>query len=825
MDVKKEPIKFNEALDVNQTMNNLLDKIAQAITSEGPATLKHLVEIRDIILGLQRVDKTAQFSLLPDTVDRIQKALESVALPSDKTLKEVGLVPPTPDIVFKEVDQVPETQEEARQKVNEIINAQLDATVKALNTVIEVGMDAEKNPLTIPNESDRLDKVLVDVVATLFGTNLKRFVAMSLPEVAANKATPEINLNGSTESKHPQTIEKSRVKLSRISHPLENTDPTKKIAAKLDAETADVEKQTYAIGDFPNLKKKLEDEVNTMGASKTSKAEGVLDYEITAADKYENDLDAKQVAPEKIKFPTDLENDLASNKGSKIGYEALVPRKESLKIDSTSVFDVADKGDHKPGPPDAWYRNWDFRNQTAANDINAKQNTSLLGISLGSGALGGVGEVLSFFGVNSSDVARYVNSGIRNLNTYTNGIRVAQLLNIVRADKKTKNTLVTDDLRGFDPRRFAGSYNSKDAETVVRKGFVDDTGVVKGNVVTEQDLPSSQQSMIRQKISERGKLPASVKNRTGDYPVQDISVDSKIPHAGEDSVYKAKFQSRTVEIVGKKKATGFLKIYLKRGPKFSDSQTETQIIPMQFEPLVSGDSKSAEYSQISTLAKSQSAQVYRKSSERAITLELNYLVVAKPSSNTTHVNEKPSKNVADMSYWTEDYIYDYIVRNLRNLVLPNISTPQYKLAPPIVQVWYGGTDLSGSSTGEGVPDEKNNQLNDTFPTFRTNWYSFGGDSYQQRSYRSLWVCSSVAFDYKGGIVNRETRRYMQVTATLSLTEIAPSVTDNELLIWSPEPPSPPVGTAPPASPSSSAISTPFVAGGGGSGRGGFIPPI
>ena len=210
------------------------------------------------------------------------------------------------------------------------------------------------------------------------------------------------------------------------------------------------------------------------------------------------------------------------------------------------------------------------------------------------------------------------------------------------------------------------------------------------------------------------------------------------------------FKSRTANIIGTSPGTGFLKIYLLRGPNFATSQDSgsTVVLPFQFEPIVSGDAKAAEYSQISTLARSQAAQVYRKSQERTISVELNYLVVQPPAGDSSYINNAISSSVSDMAFWTEDYIYDYVVRNLKQLVLPNIVNTNYKLAPPIVQVWYGGIDSTqASSTGDGVPDTnppQNSQLNDIFPTFRTNWFTYNSGTYNYRAFRSLWVTNNIS---------------------------------------------------------------------------------
>jgi len=235
-------------------------------------------------------------------------------------------------------------------------------------------------------------------------------------------------------------------------------------------------------------------------------------------------------------------------------------------------------------------------------------------------------------------------------------------------------------------------------------------------------------------------------------------------------------------------SVGFLKIYTKRSMKFDNSQTEIQYLPMQFEPKISGDGKSASYSQVSTLARSGSAQVYRNSSERKLSLELEYLITG-PSSDFEGFggNSEQGNSISSMGMkeWTDNYIYNYLYRNFRNLELPNMADPKYKLAPPIVQVWYGGIEgTTASSTG--IDDSTNEALGDIHPAFRTNWYTLNSNGeYQYHTIRSLWLCESVNFEFKGGIINANSRKTQGLMVSLSLVEIAPSVTDNELMIWAP----------------------------------------
>lgn len=774
MNTKKE---LKEAFDVNQVMNNLLNEVAEAASTRNSSTLNHLINIRDLLNTLKTIDKTSEFVLQRETLDNIRKALSGINLPSGKNLKELGVEISTPDKTLKQIDEAPKTGQEARSKLNKVFTDQLGQTIQVLNDIIEVGIAGEKNAQAIPS-TDRIDKILLEIVTTLFGTGLKQFVEVNLPDDASSKNVEEITLskNRSAKLENPTT---------------EASEPSEKIIRDV-GRTNLINKQVFGIGNIPDFTAKNAAPINAE-LDITTKAQNELS---SAAGKSQKIEDAVSQASIGNKTELDLiETDLLTD-GGKISLDAGAAIKGDNKtINEAEVPGLINKSTNdidtdttpdgvKPTSPDEWYRNWGF--PSGNNNLN-NQALSLFGgrVDLAAVFKGAIGQALGFFGVTSADVVRMANKAARDFNSEVNAFTLFTGIQNAFVSRSVKQTLTEADLQNFDQRTFAGTAGSGELDTVARKGLVAPDGS-KGNVVTETNLPPAQQQMLRQIIGDRGKTIADEGSRGGDYPVDDLTLT--LPEKQLEG-----FQQRTFDIVGGKKGTGFLKIYLRRGPKFSDSLSDTQVIPFQFEPIVSGDAKAAEYSQISTLARSQSAQVYRKSTERTISLELNYLVVQKPS-DLDQTNLAVSESVKDMQFWTEDYIYDYIVRNLRNLVLPNLTSPQYKLAPPIVQVWYGGIDSqSASSTGEGVTDTQNNQLNDVFPTFRTNWYSYGNNGFEQRSYRSLWICSNVGFDYKGGIVNRSSRRYSWVTATLSLTEIAPSVTDNEILIWSPSPPNQPIG--------------------------------
>jgi hypothetical protein len=243
--------------------------------------------------------------------------------------------------------------------------------------------------------------------------------------------------------------------------------------------------------------------------------------------------------------------------------------------------------------------------------------------------------------------------------------------------------------------------------------------------------------------------------------------------------------TRTDTLTGSVKGAGYIKVYFRRGPNFGGgSSSEIIIIPFQFEPDISGDGKGAEYSSSTSLGRSQETSIYKSSSARNVNLSLTYVVTGGATKGQAYdcVND-------GMDSWTEDYIYNYVLRWYKLLVLPNVqtvagSTQTKRLAPPIVQVWYGGLgDSTASSLGVGDTDADNAKGGTIHPMFRTNWYTYDGSSSSAKTYRSLWVAKSVNFEYKEGIVNKASKNKLSVVVSLSLSEIPPSMTDNEIGIY------------------------------------------
>jgi hypothetical protein len=315
--------------------------------------------------------------------------------------------------------------------------------------------------------------------------------------------------------------------------------------------------------------------------------------------------------------------------------------------------------------------------------------------------------------------------------------------------KELKNTL---DQLGIGKATPTGSEGISEA-AAVSKSKVDDQ---------DEQVQSEISKLIKDSIKE---ARAKQKGKSGRKDARKDQVKSIDIPAREDGVDETIKGTRDL---GK---LGFLKIYTRRALNYNETMENGGVykIPFQFEPEISGDAKAADYGAISTLARSQSTQVYRRSTERSISLNLHYLVTGSEENNSE------SLSAEGMNGWTENYIYNEVLVNLKNLVLPNIGESlAYRLAPPIVQVWYG--DIKGTSASS----TNSRDFHNINPVFKTTWYSSDG---QFRTMRSLWVCKNVSFEYKGGYVNSESRRTVWVTAQLELTEIAPNAAANELMIW------------------------------------------
>lgn len=754
MEVDKEP-KKTEFIDINQTMNSLLTKVADAIGGPSEETEKNLVEIRNYLADLVPVDKTVTYVLTEETIQKVDKALRSVELPEDKQLKEIGIDLSTPERTFKTDVEVPVTEDGAREKVNVEVNAGIEKTIKAIDNVIEIVRGEAKGDVSVPETDEKASKVLSDILLTLLAKSLKNVTSLEFPDGFSEKNSEEIDMDAIKGEKNSLRVNPLATLSEKEANPVA---PPNTLEVKEDNPIGNPigteDKIPLGIGVFPGMEDKEDSIIPADDIGVVTEKEEQEIGSIEASEKEEVLLEA------------------ADDGSDKSNVNIIAPV----------------KGEEKPRTPDEWYKAWGW----PANDNSLNnQQFSLFGanIPLGDQFRRGIGSTLSFFGITSADVGMFINSQRRYINTVTNAFELSVQMQAARV----QGTIDKEGERIFNKN-----------EIVDRIFEMLDNREIK-NTLTLEDLPTEQFERLNRPISERGKTNGEARTDEDGFSLDGNDVSELIMtrndrdslDVGSGLSFGSVYKQRTFEIQqdAAKRGTGWFRVYTRRGPKFENSQEEVKIIPFQFEPTISGDSKSTEYATISTLGRSQAAQVYKRSSERTISMSLDYVVVNPPTNPNDdrfkeHINQArndagQSLATQDMTNWTEDYIYNYVIRNMRNLTLPNLIGPRYKLAPPIVQVWYGGLDAqSASSTGgsgDAIADEDNSAMPDVFPTFRTNWFDSSGS---QRQYRSLWVVKSVSFDYKGGKINRNSRNNVWVTAEVSLTEIAPSVTDNEVLLWS-----------------------------------------
>ena len=441
---------------------------------------------------------------------------------------------------------------------------------------------------------------------------------------------------------------------------------------------------------------------------------------------------------------------------------------------------------------------------------------------------GVIGSVLDFFSIGKEEVSRYFYSTIRNINTNKNaatisfggggtlfgggGTRGLNNLEKLRkigvydnidsygqakyvkpsSDLNTYKTDLSSLLSRTDEFGNVGNYN------VEHKKLTEynlDEIIKKVDKLPEKDIFLQRENTkkgVPEKI-DKVNIPneSNNANESGfsiSYITEKQKTEKVSPKSPKSNDKKEneniKPKERTISILNKK-CTGYLKVYPNRALDFSDTEKGVSyIIPFQFEPEIAGDSKTAEYNSISTIGRSQPVHVYRSSSARNINIKLKYLVVGYNNSNSKE-NNTLSLSMEGLNDWTEEYVYGYILKNIKSLVLPNITESlKWRLGPPIVQVWYGGIDTNTGSSTNAKPfgsyqEYSEKVLDEPHPMFITNWYTNSG----LQSFRSIFVVNSVSISYEDGIINKKTKNRIGFTADLSLTEISPSVAANQIFKW------------------------------------------
>jgi len=845
MDIKKEPTKSKEIIDVNSTVNNLLEKIADAVITPQQANIKTLTEIRNLLYTLRKADKTTSVYLFNDVSNKIEKASSIIASAAGESL---NIQTPSRTQDYGDI---------SRKKINEISNQNLDKTIKLLNDSISVIKGTEKisDQIDMPNDASR--KIMTDIIFSLLAKQLKEYYYFIFPD-RVEKGTQEIDITPLSQKKNIESIPSTIIDEKESQTIAELNITTRKSEQAVDTlvekdeknissvpESEDkTDKRVYGIGEFPDFINKSSDSINEHIESSIVNKK-LKDDEASKIDSYDTSLiNRKNVDENKV-----LENQL--NKSEK----------ERNNIDSVDTDDklvnnisLADKGDEKT-PNEITTAAIEETKQQIELDITDQESSKLIN--------------------NLEETANKNEKNINNIESAEDVVEkfINELDSPDEKTEKTRSSINTDIDKSskstgvLNPTVFKepGEINTADPEEAssiiqisdnpsekVNKDQIDvgiEINKTEKNIVTQVkpsniisrvigDTPNvplvsaivdilfsaaksfryakefatkyigaqlqNKLSMVEtyKDFSQYNKedfnsfeadrpnaqladaLNTAESNRRSDYYKRDSNkietTDLEKNRENQRSDYHS--NRSYLSISNHPENVGYLKIYTKRSMKFQTSQNEICYLPFQFEPKISGESKGASYSAISTLARSTPAQVYKYSNERKIGLELEYLVTG-----NNHLGESGNSiSSMGMKNWTEEYIYNYLIRNFRNLVLPNMSDPKYKLGTPIVQVWYGGLEnTTGSSTGM-IEDSNNSQLNESHPTFRTNWFSLSSGGYKFHSMRSLWLCENVSFEYKGGIIGANERHYSNIVISVSLIEIGPAVTDNEVLLWAPQ---------------------------------------
>jgi hypothetical protein len=876
-DIKKEP-KFNDPIDVNSTVNNMLEKITDAISNPEKANLKTLRDIRDYLIDLKKVDKTSRFSILPEIREKIEKINKQITSDIPNRTKKYD------DINNK--------------KINEIDNNNLDKTIKVLNEAMSVIEGTEKLSESITLPESVSSKVMVDIVFSLLAKQVKQYYEFLFPE-KDSKLKEEIDITPPSQQKIKQNINQveKEIKEENITPEIEfqinkNNEELNIRTIKnekninLNPDPEKTNKQIFNLNDFPdfsikgnnsisddiintNINKEIKEE-NELTESEEGQVKGSLENKIL-----EEDLDKNEKLDNLIEQPNvfrkeqvDIENiDKESEKNNnEVGILNLDSIKEKQEINTPIHEDEKNVNE---------INNVEFseKNQESIESNLDKSEKENIEIENMNPIEKNIIETDIFIdkqnkNIDSPTIFQNLNDDINNPAIVDNSVEPEEKeqkdLNELTlettkiekniSDKIRPSNLLTqtaeligrlqEDFGGAEPGtqqalrdsvassidqplvsvlvdllfsatlsfRYAKEFTTQFIAAQIQTGIskVELYRSLRENLKESllgpgfwPGRPTSELSDAIDNIEDRRNSgePSSVTDYTkrsflehtlisGD--IADGLIKPNLEDERQNKEFKDSYHKNRGyllnDLTEHPQSVGFLKIYTKRSMKFDNSQTDIQYLPMQFEPKISGDGKSASYSQITTLARSGSAQVYRNSSERKLSLELEYLITG-PADDFDGFGDASEKGNSissmGMKEWTENYIYNYLYRNFRNLDLPNMSDPKYKLGPPIVQVWYGGIEGSSASS-TGVNDSTNEALGNIHPAFRTNWYTLNSNGeYQYHTMRSLWLCESVNFEFKGGIINAEARRTQGLMVSLSLVEIAPSVTDNELMIWAP----------------------------------------
>lgn len=873
MNVNKESEKSKEIIDVNSTVNNLLEKIADSVISPNKANVKNLIEIRDLFSELKEADKSSKYSIFPEVKDKIDKA--------NKILSNVDTINiPKKDFINTDKKQL---EEIGTNNINKII--------KSLNEAIQVIEGTKKLSEDIEIPKDVSKRIMEEIVFSLLGKQLKSYYQFIFPD-KESKDSKVLDITPISEKKieknipETQILEKKEVEIKKIDNNTEkdsqevnisNLESINKNNKEILKSDIKIEKKIYNVNQFPDFIEKLSNKPKDVGnilrdssANKEIKSqdeikeydrryiprkqEDEIKNDLTKENKFIDNINTKIKTNEKsinelkdIKQVSEKLNNEISNKeivNLKSTNELNVSEINDLKYTEAGQIDASDKilipnltqKIENDAPSITSKIQKDEINLTTIDKKDLKSNSSennIVNIEIDKGKKDATPDSS---GNNSSIPLLYADKNQLNLspqealtveNLYAKPAdfidKNQQEIGSVNKTIKSNSThLVSSNIFGissaeteitaaianffssasaFDyAKAFVTEYNAQQLKIkmLAVENYDNQSdrmkpgqGFYKGD--DSLDILFKNLNEFKEKIENKKTIlsgPGGESQTRQDElndPLINKIIDIEIKRADE----KDKHKDRCYKLEGHPQCVGYIKVYTKRSIRFQDSLSEIHYLPFQFEPKIGGDGKGANYSQISTLARSSPAQIYKNSGERKVTLEIDYLVTAASDSiRDSKFKDSPyidSISAIGMESWTEDYIYNYLIRNFRALTLPNMADPKFRLGPPIIQVWYGGLNSSNASSAGLVEDSKNSELNDVHPTFRTNWYtrSVDGKVLKYNSIRSLWNCENVSFDFKGGVINPAARRTTNVTVSLSLTEIAPAITDNELMIWAP----------------------------------------
>src|SRR6056297_3416934 len=206
MDIKKEGKQPGEMVDVNQVVNDTVDKLANLLEDPNRGSTKNLTELRDSLNKLRNIDKNVPYELFPSTIDRLNKIQDNLPkLEHEKNplvsrpLKDQQNIGETDKIEKEEVDL--STQVTTEKDTTNIEDDNIDKIIKTIETVIEIKEKSSKKETNIEVSDRIINKAVENVLLDVLEAAAKRAV-----EIGSTKKT----LKGSNELEiNPRENEKN----------------------------------------------------------------------------------------------------------------------------------------------------------------------------------------------------------------------------------------------------------------------------------------------------------------------------------------------------------------------------------------------------------------------------------------------------------------------------------------------------------------------------------------------------------------------------------------------------------------------------------------